>query len=65
MSDDHVEVPQALAGALESAGVGDRWDALPGDQRRRHAEAVATADDEPTRQERIAGIVAGLETAPD
>lgn len=55
-----VTVPDALAAALESGGLRDRWDALNYSTRKEHARSVNDAKAEDTRVRRIEKIISTL-----
>ena len=55
-----VEVPEALATALESAGLRAAFDALAPSRRKAHATSVADARTDATRERRVAKVVAEL-----
>ena len=52
-----VDVPPALADALEVAGVRGGWDKLSHTHQREHAEAIAAAKRDDTRAKRVAAAV--------
>ena len=53
-----VDVPQALAEALDAAGARDGWDRLSYTMQREHSEAIESAKRPETREKRIAAAVA-------
>ncbi len=55
-----VEVPPALAEALDREGLRATFDALSYSQRKEHARSVAEAKKDETRDRRVAAVVANL-----
>lgn len=55
-----IEVPPALAEALEQAELRAEFDALAPSRRKEHARSVAEAKQDETRQRRVAKIIAAL-----
>jgi hypothetical protein len=58
--DDRVDLDPDVEAALRAAGVLERWDSLTPGKRRGMLYQVAVAKTEPTRQKRIAKLVADL-----
>ena len=57
-----VDVPEALAAALESSDLRPKFDALTYSARKEHARQVSDAKTDETREKRIAKVVAALKT---
>ncbi len=58
--DDLVEVPEDVTHALRAAGVLGVWEGLTPGKKRGHLHQIGTAKTAPTRQKRIAALIAGL-----